>query len=656
MINVHLISPHNETAAVQELAAELRSIWPEVDQSEVDRVDLLVGVRAGVSVDLLIVIDLETPRAIESGGPLLACGLIAVEIKQLCSQRFEAIGNQLVARYEELEKRTVVDQARDGALAIKNFGRAIGQPGLYVYAIALLNQVDEFELQNMDEAIVGRQGGIVGIFRAVLFDSDVITKNRPDARAKVQVVRDRFIVQRTLSPLDRRRADRISRNAVLESIVGDLAAVAGEKLVRVAGHGGSGKTTALTLLASRLAGGFGARVLVLSFHAALCTDIQALLEAMPSARPYLGSNLCVMTASSFLLSLLSAIGEVPKTSDGKTDYSRLDDAFRAATNSLGTGLNEKIFASPDLAEHERFVWDHILIDEAQDWTDEERDFLRAVYGHKRLVLMDGLAQLVRRQMPCDWLVQVATADREVRFLESSLRMTHNVALFANAFADTLELGDWRVKPTPELFGGRVVIVTGPLDSRLPLVFAMSEAVEAAGARPVDMLLCVPPSEVTLNADGARKSIVGCELEGVGLQTWDACDLVMRGVPPASSDGWRIVQYDSCRGLEGYAVMLFAIDDLYANKLRHPNQLQSDEKIDVKLVAERFLLIPMTRAVQLLVIHVRNTESPVYSLLRKAASLLPAGVVEWCTASDAPKRIAPLTPSPSPSADGASDAA
>ncbi|MDP9025047.1 MAG: hypothetical protein M3N13_06730, partial [Candidatus Eremiobacteraeota bacterium] len=364
----------------------------------------------------------------------------------------------------------------------------------------------------------------------------------------------------------------------------------------------------------------------------------------------------VMTASSFLLSLLSAIGEVPQTTDGKTDYGRLDDAFRAATVSLGAGLNENIFASKNLAEHERFAWDHILIDEAQDWTDQERDFLRAVYGHKRIVLMDGLAQLVRRQMPCDWLVRVPLAEREVRFLESSLRMTHNVALFANAFADTLELGDWRVKPTPELFGGRVVIVTGPLEARLPIVFAMGEAVESAAAGPVDMLLCVPPPEVTLNADGARKSIVGCELEGVGLQTWDACDPVMRSTPPASSDSWRIVQYDSCRGLEGYAVLLFALDDLYANKLKYPNQLQSDEEIDAKLVAERFLLIPMTRAVQLLIIHVRDTASPIYSLLRDAASLMPAGVVEWCTASDAPKRIAPLTPSPSAGADGAIDAA
>ncbi len=656
LIKVHLISPHNETAAVQGLAAELRSLWPEVENSAVDRVDFLVGARAGVSTDLLIVFDLETPRAIEPGGPLLACGIIAVEVKQLCSQRFEAIGNQLVARYEELEKRTVVDQAREAALAIKNFGRAIGQPDLYVYAIAWLNQVDEFELQNMDEAIVGRQAGIAGIVRAALRAGDVITKNKPAARAKVQIVRDRFIVQRTLSPLDRKKADRIARNAVLETIVGDLAAVAGKKMVRVAGHGGSGKTTALTLLASRLADGFGARVLVLTFHAALCTDIQALLEAMPSARPYVGNSLCVMTASSFLLSLLGAIGEVPKKADGKTDYDRLDAAFRAVTVSLGAGLSENIFASPDMAEHEIFAWDHILIDEAQDWTDEERDFLRAIYGHKRLILMDGLAQLVRRQVSCDWLVRVPAAEREVRFLQSSLRMTHNVALFANAFADTLELGDWRVEPTPELSGGRVVIVTGPLEARLPLVFAMGEAVESAGARPVDMLLCVPPPEVQKNADGIRQSIVGCELESVGLQTWDACDGTMRGVPPASSDSWRIVQYDSCRGLEGYAVLLFALDDLYANKLKHPNQLHSDREVDARLVAERFLLIPMTRAVQLLVIHIRDVESPVYSLLREAASLMPAGVVEWCTASDAPARIAPLTPPPTAGSEGASDAA
>jgi len=641
LIKVHLISPHNETAAVEGLANELRLLWPDVATSETERVDFLVGARAGVSVDLVIALDLEAPRAISPGGAAVACGLIAVELKQLCAQRFEVRGNQLAARYEKAEDRTVVDQARDGAIAIKRFGASIGQDGVFVYAVAWLNQVDEFDLQDADVAMVGRQGGCMGIFRAAFSQGDVIGKIKPVPRAKVRAIRDRLIEKRTLSPLDRKKADRIARNAVLETVVRDLSAVAGKKLIRIAGHGGSGKTTALTLLASRLAGGYGARVLVLSFHTALCTDIRSLLEAMPEVAPRVGDTLCIMSASSFLLSLLNAIGDVPRQAEGLVDYDRMDEALRAATALLGSGLRKQLFVSPFADADERFAWDHILIDEAQDWTDEERDFLIAVYGHDRLVLMDGLAQLVRRQVPCDWLQDVPAAHREVRYLDASLRMTRNIALFANAFADTIGLGDWRVEPTPALTGGRVVIVTGPIQNRLPIVFAMSEATEAANARPVDMLICVPHSEVEKRPDGIRRSYVGAELEDVGLHTWDASNVVMRSVPPANSDAWRIVQYDSCRGLEGYAALLFALDDLYANKIKYPNHLAGDAIVNAEMVARRFLLIPMTRAVQLLIIHIRDEQSPLLSLLREAAALMPRGVVEWCTAADAAVRIAPL---------------
>jgi hypothetical protein len=72
----------------------------------------------------------------------------------------------------------------------------------------------------------------------------------------------------------------------------------------------------------------------------------------------------------------------------------------------------------------------------------------------------------------------------------------------------------------------------------------------------------------------------------------------------------------------------ALDDLFANKLKHPNLHDGDADVDVEMAARRWLLIPLTRAVHLLVIHVRDPRSLVATMLREAAATMPEGVVEW----------------------------
>jgi hypothetical protein len=455
----------------------------------------------------------------------------------------------------------------------------------------------------------------------------------------VRAVRDRLLVRRTLSPLDRTKAKRIAQDAVLAELVREVAERAGHGIIRLAGHGGSGKTTALTLLAARLASVYSGRVLILTFHQALCGDIRSIVDAMPQARAAASKNLRVQTMTGFLLSLLEVAGEIPLKEGGAPDYERLDGAYREVTTLFDDGPEGSTAMSVVACDRDRFDWDYILIDEAQDWTDAERDFLVAVYGHRRLILADGLMQLVRRQVSCDWFRGVPVHERETRYLGDSLRMLRNVALFANAFAQAIGLQDWTVKPHPGLAGGRVVIVEGEMEERLPLILAMGEAAEAGNARPVDTLVCVPPTEVEALPEGVRRSRVGTELQAAGMPVWDACDSAVRGLAPAETDSWRVIQYDSCRGLQGWAVLLLALDDLYANKLKHPNLHAGDEDVDSEFAARRWLLIPLTRAVHLLVIHVRDLASPVAAMLKEAAGAMPAEVVEWHSARDGATRVA-----------------
>lgn len=632
MITLHILSPKNEIVVAEHLERDLIACWPDVAKSEVDRVDLLVGVRTSLDVDLLIAIDLAEPRAIGTDARgqeiRITSGLIAVEIKQLDAQRFERRGNQMFATYGRVEHRSVVDQARDSALAVKRFAEAGGQPNLYVYALAWLTQVDEAHLRDMDPAMLGRQAGWNEFLAAALRHSDALRSTDPATRTKVRAVRDRLLLRRTLSPLDRTRAETIARDVLLADLVRGLAEAAGHKQLCLAGHGGSGKTTALTLLAGQLAGVYHGRVLILTFHQALCGDIRAIVEALPAVRGGAAKNLSVQTATSFLLGILNIAGDVPLKPDGTPDYDRTDAAYREAATFLNDGPDSDTVASLIASDPAALDWDYILIDEAQDWSDAERDLLRAVYGHRRLVLADGLMQLVRRQVPCDWTRGIPSRERESHVLWKSLRMLHNVALFANAFARAIGLSDWDVVPHPNLAGGRVVIIEGELDDRLAMVEAIGTVAAAGNARPVDSLICVPHTEVEKLDGGVRRSRVGAELMAAQIPVWDASDAAIRASSPEGVDSWRIIQYDSCRGLQGWAVLLMALDDLYANKLKHPNFQHGDDGVDIEEAARRWLLIPLTRAIHLLVIHVRDPHSPVAAMLREAAAAMPEGVVEW----------------------------
>ena len=115
-----------------------------------------------------------------------------------------------------------------------------------------------------------------------------------------------------------------ARDALVRELVSDLAPHAGTSTIRLAGHGGSGKTIALVLLATQ----YDARVIVLTFHHALRGDIRHVFESMPEAQGLLGDKIHVETATSFLLALVAAAGgTVALTADGSVSLN-LEEAHR----------------------------------------------------------------------------------------------------------------------------------------------------------------------------------------------------------------------------------------------------------------------------------------------------------------------------------------
>jgi hypothetical protein len=214
-------------------------------------------------------------------------------------------------------------------------------------------------------------------------------------------------------------------------------------------------------------------------------------------------------------------------------------------------------------------------------------------------------------------------------------MTRNLADFANAVARASGLSDWKIAPFEKLPGGRVIVSVGGEVDVVTLHRAVRRVAEAGGASPVDTLTCIPArsSDAVAYSDCAQKLIAA------GERVWDGTATENRDDAPADLECWRLVKYDSCRGLEGWVTIALGLDQLIASKTKYPN-LQPGEDDSPENVARRWLMMAITRVVSTLVITITDPKAPIAATLRSAAATLPDGVVEWTTPEHLADVIAP----------------
>ena len=151
---------------------------------------------------------------------------------------------------------------------------------------------------------------------------------------------------------------------------------------------------------------------------------------------------------------------------------------------------------------------------------------------------------------------------------------------------------------------------------------------------VDLLGCVPPSLV--RHDTSPASLPAKLLEKTGIPVWDASSSKSktRGGFPTSVEQFRIVQYESCRGLEGWGVVNFALDLLYDYKYRlalkeefgSGDMLVSTEEY-ARRKAAQWTMIPLTRAMDTLILNVSYSDSSFKSQLKTVAERYP-DFIEW----------------------------
>jgi hypothetical protein len=74
---------------------------------------------------------------------------------------------------------------------------------------------------------------------------------------------------------------------------------------------------------------------------------------------------------------------------------------------------------------------YVLIDEAQDWPDDERALIFALFGMDHVIIADGGDQLLWRDQRCEWSQR--GDKRRFIHLSSGLRMGQNLSRFVKDF-------------------------------------------------------------------------------------------------------------------------------------------------------------------------------------------------------------------------------
>lgn len=461
-----------------------------------------------------------------------------------------------------------------------------------------------------------------------------------------------YSASKKLGRLDLQTMDRITKGKWDERWLEDT----GKRMVIFKGTGGTGKTIILIQIAHRLYEHKAHKTLFLTYNLALIANLKRTMSNLKIPGPWSGAGGIYPDQSvmSFMLEVMKSI-KIKKTSDkskkkettpfiseeelANNQDKKFSSFYKSKIDLLTKYIEKGNWSREQWANYLKKVYpsaaeyDLVFIDEGQDWLEGEKMIIELLFGEKNIFVAHGTAQETRGK-ELDWSKGKVKAwgnkegNVRVRTLRKALRMTPNLALFIKSFAKQNLLYDRynEVEINENLHGGDIFIVEGDYFADHNLHYEIMKNIENDEAKPVDILHCVPSSMVNKRKN---TSTVGKELAKRGYDVWDAITDFEKKSLIRSPDTMRVVQYDSCRGLEGWITINYGFDEFWNNKIREsknhfrtmPNQqidmfkteFESEEQFAQEHAA-RWALIALTRSVKTIVIEIKDKESHVSRML------------------------------------------
>lgn len=435
----------------------------------------------------------------------------------------------------------------------------------------------------------------------------------------IRVLTNLLCMKRAAEGLTKKKFELISQGAInMEELMRGV----GDRLTIMSGRAGTGKTIQLLRLAFHLANpSNGKRCLLLTYNNALVCDIKRLIDFSNIPLDMDGRTVSIQTVDSFFIQLM-VMFEIVNKGDLKpssSDYKRtFDAALDRFYDSLLRALNEEdIQALKDMSEC-RIDWDYVLIDEGQDWPDLHKKVLFKLYGPRRIVVADGVDQFMmssRKQEWSDGLEKRLYMKRDE--MKVNLRQKSNLVEFLNVFSYELNLG-WSIKRN-NIPGGQIDIHQ-QYNDRLHEEYRLH--CKNSGCESYDILILVPPSMVETNQNGESHYKKAAAYKQAGIKFFDGTNDANRHRYP-DKDQARLFQYDSCRGLEAWVTVCYQLDELIKYKMAttDENEIRNryqgfDISQGIKKYVYTWILMPLTRPVDRLVITLKDPQSEIGVVLKK----------------------------------------
>ncbi len=656
-----------ENEAARLFAEHARLLWPDLEDSKTDSLKIYVGRKVfGQPVqdlDLVITAHFARPRPFRASGPVriirsrqsqntpgddvetytpqtcMVAGIaVVIEVKSHDARNVSFDGAHAIVRYRDGSK-DATQQSFDQRTSIRGVARSIGIQDIWwtnvlyfpnltaeklprcVHNIVTGCHAGENLMQRLLSTIAGDTGGFRDPGRFMLRPGKDASMSRLLAGSLFPVLQP--------SSLDRKRMDRIARKALPDQWFEEL----GEKQIVLRGHGGTGKTVILLQMAYKAYTDEQHRSLILTYNLALRSDIERMMALLQVRTGTDQGGIKVASVMSLIRTVIIGCGII-------TAELFNIDRYNTYCGELAGYLSSGAITRQDILhylteESDFFDFDHVFIDEGQDWPETEIAIVRHIFPPKDTVISDGLQQLVRQDTRADWTKDIPRDELRIRRLRRGFRMKATLARFANLAAQELGLENWEVEPNDEASGGRVVIVCGDYFARPDIHAGFQKSAEEEGNKPIDLLVCVPPSQVEERGEKIS-SLAGRTLAKQGYTVWDGTSRETRDTFPVSVDQTRIVQYRSCRGLEGWTVIATGFDSFwrseYRNALNHPpssKDLFFSPEEHARATAGGWMMIPFTRAIDTLVINIGDEQSEMGRMLRRVHNAMPDSV-EWIT--------------------------
>jgi hypothetical protein len=181
-------------------------------------------------------------------------------------------------------------------------------------------------------------------------------------------------------------------------------------------------------------------------------------------------------------------------------------------------------------------------------------------------------------------------------------------------------------------------------------FTIVEQDQRAGesVKAIDQLVCLPAGTMR----GTNFEALFDKATDAGdRDSWRGFDEKDRRIYPLREGQLRAIRYDSCRGMEGWTTLCLGLDVFYDQRIENPevdedslrNELRkslrdaySDQLVAERLIQARneyafnWLMIPLTRSIDHLVVHLFDEDSRLGRVLNSVSKKYP-GQIEWIRA-------------------------